>query len=77
MSKASFINDPSHWIKRACEMRQLALLAGDSGAKAAMLQVAHEYERLADRAEKRATGATEQHVAEPDDEISSSGVKDR
>jgi hypothetical protein len=69
MSQALFISDPEHWIKRACEMRQLALLVEDSDARAAMLRLAHEYERLADRCHKRAIGSAEQRGGQPDQDV--------
>ena len=47
------INDPQHWRRRAEEMRALARLADDLDARSSMLGIADEYERLAQRAERR------------------------
>ena len=53
---ASFINDPEHWRQRAEEMRTLADGISDEEARATMLKIAEDYERLAKRAEQRARG---------------------
>jgi hypothetical protein len=42
----SFINDPEHWRQRANEMRTFANSAKDPRSKAAMLQIAAEYDGL-------------------------------
>ena len=52
----TFINDPAHWRDRAQQMRVLAEDMNDEYSKAAMLRIAEEYERLAKRAEQRASG---------------------
>jgi hypothetical protein len=49
----SRINDPAHWRHRAEEMRTLAKLAEDLSARASMLAIADEYDKLAKRAEER------------------------
>jgi hypothetical protein len=54
---AHFINDPQHWHKRAEEARTIAASMNDPQSKEAMLRIAKDYERLAERAEKRATGS--------------------
>jgi hypothetical protein len=50
------INDPEHWHQRAEEARTIANQIDDLQAKAAMLRIAEDYERLAKRAGQRAIG---------------------
>jgi hypothetical protein len=50
---ASFINDPAHWRQRAEEARAIAEQMNDLNSKDAMLRIAKDYERLAERAEGR------------------------
>ena len=50
----SFINDPEHWRKRAEEARALANQMNDETSKQTMLNIAADYDRLAERAEGRA-----------------------
>jgi hypothetical protein len=52
----SFINDPKHWRERAEEMRALAQSVKDEASQQAMLRIADDYDRLAVRAEHRASG---------------------
>jgi hypothetical protein len=52
----AFINDPEHWRNRAEKMRTLAEDMKDDCSKATMLRIAEGYERLAKRAEQRASG---------------------
>jgi hypothetical protein len=56
MVDPSYVNDPTHWRQRAQEARAIADQITDLPAKAAMLRIAEDYERLAKRAEKRAIG---------------------
>jgi hypothetical protein len=53
---ASFINDPEHWHQRAKEARTLADLMNDEDSRQAMLRIAADYERLAERAAQRRAG---------------------
>ena len=53
---ASFVNDPEHWRQRAEEMRRLARDVRDQEAKATMLRIANDYDRLVRRAEERSRG---------------------
>ncbi len=52
-----FINDPAHWRQRAKEARALADQMDDPQSKQAMMRIAEDYERLAERAARRATGS--------------------
>ena len=45
--------DPEHWHQRAEEAREIARFMTDMPDKAAMLEIAERYERLAERAVKR------------------------
>jgi hypothetical protein len=56
---ASFINDPEHWRHRAEEARTIAEQMSDSPSKDAMLRIAKDYERLAERAQERAKGSVQ------------------
>ena len=46
----SLLNNPAHWQLRAEETRLLAAQLVDPEAKATILKIADEYERLAHRA---------------------------
>jgi hypothetical protein len=56
---ASFINDPAHWRRRTEEARTVAEQMSDSPSKDAMLRIAKDYERLAERAQERAKGSAQ------------------
>jgi hypothetical protein len=58
MPPASHINDPEHWRARAEEKRTLAAGINDLDARATMLRIADDYEKLAKRAEQRAGGTS-------------------
>jgi hypothetical protein len=47
-----FINESDHWRARAEEARVLASQMNDSESKRAMLRIARDYERLAERTER-------------------------
>jgi hypothetical protein len=53
---SNFINDPKHWHERAEEMRALAEKAGDEESRQAMLRIATDYDKLAQRALERSAG---------------------
>jgi hypothetical protein len=46
-------NNPAHWRERAEQIRIVAQGMSDQGAKAIMLEIAEEYDRLAERVELR------------------------
>jgi hypothetical protein len=46
-------NDPQHWLNRAAEARDVAARMTDPGARADMLVVAEEYEKIGERAAAR------------------------
>jgi hypothetical protein len=48
-----FIEDPSHWHKRAEETRELAKRVSDNAARKRLLELATEFERIALRVEDR------------------------
>ena len=53
VANESIINDPKYWSSRAEEMRRDAALLGDNEDKHALLCIAEDYNRLAERAEPR------------------------
>jgi hypothetical protein len=50
ISRNSILNDAAHWRERADEARALADQMSDPDARASMLRVAQEYEKIAERA---------------------------
>ena len=56
MPKPDPIHDPKHWMDRATEMRALSQSMADVEARAIMLRLADDYDKLADRAEARSEG---------------------
>ena len=48
------IHDPKHWRARANEARKLAAEMNDHASREAMLRIAADYDRLAERTELRA-----------------------
>jgi hypothetical protein len=52
-----YASDPKHWRNRAKEMRALAESVKDRQAKATMLKIANDYEKLAERADLRSDGS--------------------
>jgi hypothetical protein len=56
MANPSFINDPEHWRSRAREARAIAEQMIDADSRSAMLRIADDYDRLAERAAQRAAG---------------------
>ena len=53
---ASHVNNSKHWRDRAAQMRALSDMMKDVDAVAIMLQLADDYEMLADRADARSNG---------------------
>ena len=47
-------DDPKHWRQRVQQARALAEQMGDAASREMMLQIAKDYERLAEQAEQRA-----------------------
>jgi hypothetical protein len=47
------LHDPEHWRQRAAELRLIAESTRDADARATLLRIVADYERLARRAEQR------------------------
>lgn len=54
------INDPGHWRRRAAETRNLAASITDPEGKRRMLEIAANYDRIAQRAVEREVAWTAQ-----------------
>jgi hypothetical protein len=54
MAYQSHLDDPDYWRDRAAEVRALADDVNNQKARDVILQIAAEYEILADRAQERA-----------------------
>jgi hypothetical protein len=55
MAYQSHLDDPEYWRDRAEQVRALADQVSNQKARDVILQIAAEYELLADRARERAT----------------------
>jgi hypothetical protein len=64
----SRVDDSKHWRERAAHMRALSEMTKDTNVVATMLQLALDYDLLADRADARSSGS-----ALPDDKSRSHG----
>jgi hypothetical protein len=54
--KQAETNNPQHWLQRAAAMRALSESMADADAKATMLKLADDYDKLAYRAALRSDG---------------------
>jgi hypothetical protein len=59
----SYFYDPKHWYDRGAEMRVLADGMRDEEAKAMVLKLADDYDKLGDRALDRISAKTEKPAA--------------
>ncbi|HEY1746327.1 MAG TPA: hypothetical protein VGG11_06145 [Xanthobacteraceae bacterium] len=53
MTLSKSINTARHWLDRAAEVREIASTMVESGMKTAVLKLATDYDKLAERAERR------------------------
>jgi len=53
---ATHVNDDKHWRERAAQMRALSTTTKDPEVRTLMLQLADDYDKLADRAIARSNG---------------------
>ena len=60
-SRSEYINNPKRWHDRAAEMRVLSEMMNGVEARAIMLRLADDYDKMADRAEARARRTPETH----------------
>jgi hypothetical protein len=63
MMQHRLFNDPEHWRRRAAEARVVAEAITDAEAKATMLRMAADYERIAVRATARQLSETNDKAA--------------
>jgi hypothetical protein len=62
MPFASKIDDPSHWLKCAVEVREMAARIFNAGSRTVLLQAASGYEQMARSAEERALAKHRRHI---------------
>jgi hypothetical protein len=53
MTLSKSINNTRHWLNRAAEVREMASTMVEGGMKKAVLKLATDYDKLAERAERR------------------------
>jgi hypothetical protein len=56
MTETHILDDPQHWLDRAEEMRKLAEEMREPETRRMMLSIAEGYDKLAQRAQERASG---------------------
>jgi hypothetical protein len=55
-SVPTITESPEHWLARAKQVREAAILIGNPDARQAMLEIAENYEKMAKRAEAQEAG---------------------